>query len=223
MNGLSVGIISSQTLFRKGLAALLLSLPAVTLTLVAEAGSVAEASEKLLASKPSILLIDCEHSALRLNSVRQVGMLLPSTKCLLLTEKADEDFFIQAVRSGAWGVVSKNTEPPVIREAIEKLGRGEMWFGQDIMAKAVQTLVRYQPVEDVFLGPLTARESEVLALLAQGYQNKRIASQLFISVSTVRTYIEAIYRKTGVKTRVEAALRFYKSSGISSNPRRSGP
>lgn len=218
MNGLGVGVISSQTLFRKGLAALLLSLPAVTLTLVAEAGSVAEVTDKLLTSKPAILLIDCEHSDLCLNSVRQVAMLLPSTKCLLLTERADEEFSIQAVRSGAWGIVSKNAEPPVIRDAIEKLGKGEMWFAQGIMAKAVQTLVRYQPVDDVFLGTLTARETEVLALLAQGYRNKRIASQLFISVSTVRTYIEAIYRKTGVKTRVEAALQFYRSSGIAPNP-----
>jgi DNA-binding NarL/FixJ family response regulator len=214
MNVLRIGIISSQTLVRKGLLSLLLSLSFGDLNVVVEANTVSEASEEIIASKPGILLIDCEHFPLCLNYIRYVGMLSSSTKCLLFADEVEEKFAVQAVRSGAWGVVSKRADPPVMRQAIEKLVMGEMWFSQEIMAKAVQTLVRRKPSEDSALERLTPRQTEVLVLLARGYHNKQIASRLFLSESTVRTYIEAIYRKTGAKSRVEAAMRFYKSADI---------
>jgi len=218
MNVLPIGIISSQTLVRKGLLALLLSLPFGNLSVVVEANTVSEASEEIIATKPSILLIDCDHCPLGLNCIRYVGMLSSSTKCLLLADEVEEEFAVQAVRSGAWGVVSKRADPLVMRQAIEKLASGEMWFSQEIMAKAVQTLVRRKPAEDSTLERLTPRQTEVLVLLARGYHNKQIASRLFLSESTVRTYIEAIYRKTGAKSRVEATLRFYERTEPMTSP-----
>ncbi|HUZ47779.1 MAG TPA: response regulator transcription factor [Terriglobia bacterium] len=209
-----IGIVSSQTLMRKGLLALLYSLSLSSLSVVVEASTVSDASEEIIATKPAILLIDCEHCLLCFNWIRYVGGLSPSTKCLLLTDEVDEKFEVQAVRSGAWGVVSKRVDPMVMRQAIDKIARGQMWFTQEIMAKAVQTLVRRKPVQNSTLDRLTPRETEVLVLLSRGFHNKQIASRLFLSASTVRTYIEAIYRKTGVKTRVEAALRFYEFNGV---------
>ncbi len=214
MNVLSIGIISSQTLVRKGLLALLVSLPFSGLAVVVEASTVSDGTDKIIATKPGILLIDCEHCPVCSNCIRYIGVLSPSTKCLLLTDEVDEKFAVQAVRWGAWGIVSKRAEPPVMRQAIDKLARGEMWFNHGIMAKAVQALVRRKPVQDSTLDRLTPRETEVLVLLSRGFHNKQIASRLFLSESTVRTYIEAIYRKTGVKTRVEAALRFYKFTEV---------
>lgn len=185
-------------------------MPLANLSVVVDANSIADASDQIIATKPSILLIDCNYSSFCLRSIRQVETLSPSTKCLLLADDGGEKFAAQAALSGAWGVVSKGTDPVVMQNAIQKLASGEMWFSQATMANAVQALIRQEPPEESTLERLTPRETEVLTLLARGYHNKQIARRLFLSESTIRTYLEAIYRKTRARSRVEAALRYYE-------------
>ncbi|HVA01282.1 MAG TPA: response regulator transcription factor [Terriglobia bacterium] len=210
MSALKIGIISDQTLIRKGLLSLLSAQPFRNLTLVVDAGTLAEAAEQIISAKPHILLIDCDHGSGCFGWIQQVEALSRSTKCLLLVDTVGKEFAAQAARSGAWGVLSKNTEPTVMQQAIEKIVHGEMWFSQGAMVNAVQSLLRRGPAEIAAPEKLTQREAEVLTLLAKGYHNKEIARRLCLSESTIRTYLETVYRKMGAKSRVEAALRFYE-------------
>jgi DNA-binding NarL/FixJ family response regulator len=213
-SGLKIGIISEQTLIRKGLLSLLSAQPFRNLSFVVEAGTLAEAAGQIVDSKPHLLLIDCDHGSGCLGWVQKVGALSRSTKCLLLVDGVREEFAAQAARHGAWGVLSKKTEPTVMQQAIEKIIRGEMWFSQGTMVNTVQSLLRRLPAENEEPEKLTPREAEVLTLLAKGYHNKEIARQLYLSESTIRTYLETIYRKTKAKSRVEAALRYYERSAV---------
>jgi DNA-binding NarL/FixJ family response regulator len=214
VSALRVGIISNQTLVRKGLLSLLSSQPFRNLALVVDAASLAEAAEQIIDSKPQILLIDCDHGAHCLAWVQQIEALSRSTKCLLLVDSAEEEFAALAVSAGAWGVLSKKTEPKIMQQAIEKIVRGEMWFSQGTMVNAVQSFLRRDTAGTSPSEKLTPREAEVLTLLAKGYHNKEIARRLCLSESTIRTYLETVYRKMGAKSRVEAAMRYYERSSV---------
>ena len=214
MSGLKIGIISSHTLVRKGLLFLQSRCPFENLNVVVEAASLAAAAQQIIATQPHILLIDCDYGGGCLVWVPQIETLSPPTRCLLLVDNVKEEFAAEAAQSGAWGVLSKKTDPVVMRQAIDKILRGEMWFSQEAMVSAVQNLLRRGPAESTGEEKLTPRESEVLTLLAKGYHNKEIASQLCLSESTVRTYLETIYRKTGAKSRVQAALQFYERTAV---------
>lgn len=214
MSSLKIGIISNQTLIRKGLLSLLSGQPSRHFEFVVDAGTLAEAADQIAESKPQLLLIDCNHRSGCLRWIQKVEALSRSTKCVLLVDTVAEAFAAQAAGSGAWGVLSKNVEPGVMHQAIEKIVHGEMWFTQGAMVNAVQNLLRRRPAENAAPEKLTPREVEVLTLLAKGYHNKEIAERLCLSESTVRTYLETIYRKTKAKSRVEAALRYFERSAV---------
>ena len=207
----AVGIISSRTLIRKALCSLMVALPLDGgVRIVLDLDTIADGSEQVIASRPQVLLIDCENMPASLECVRTVGEISPSTRCLLLANDAGKEFAVQAARIGAWGLVTERCDPALMLRAIGKVVRGEMWFTDGTLAAAVQTLVRHTPPQNSALERLTSRESEVVALLAQGYQNKEIAQRLFLSRNTVRTYTETIYRKLGVNSRLQAALWYRK-------------
>lgn len=207
----AMGVISHRRLIRKALCALLLGLPVDGgVRIVLDLESVADGSDQMIATKPQVLLIDCENSPASLGCVRTVSEISPSTRCLLLTNDDGKEFAVQAARIGAWGLVTERCDPALIQRAIVKVNRGEMWFTDGTLAATVQTLVRHTPGQNSGFEKLTSREAEVIALLAQGYHNKDIAQRLFLSRNTVRTYTETIYRKLGVNSRLQAALWYRK-------------
>lgn len=207
----AVGIISSRKLIRKALCSLLLNLSLENgLNILFDVDTLIDASEQIIAAKPQVLMIDCESTEACLNYVHRIRELSPSTRCLLLTQNTEEEFEVQAARSGAWGLVTIQSDPVFMRQAIERVLKGEMWFSHGILGKAVQALVHHKSSSVSPFERLTAREFEVTALLAQGFQNKEIALKLFLSENTVRKYTETIYRKLGVNSRIEVALLYHK-------------
>lgn len=206
MDTVTVGIVSKQRLIRQALTLLLFSLGLSGLTVGVDAETVVDASGQIIACRPHILLIDCDHSAFSLDCIRSVRELSPRTKCLLLSDGPEEKFAIQAAHNGAWGVVSKSRSAQVLRSAIEKLGAGQMCFSEEVLAKTIGALLRREPSEISAFDNLTSRETQILTLLGTGMSNKEIARRLFLSPSTVKTYIEQVYQKLGVHTRTEAAL-----------------
>jgi DNA-binding NarL/FixJ family response regulator len=215
----AVGVISPRKLIRRALCFLLLALPIGDgLVIPFDADTIADASDRIVASKPQVLLVECDSVAGFLNCIRTAKTLSPPTRCLLLADDPEEEFSVQAVRSGAWGLVTKRADPALMQQAIEKVVRGEMWFSHGTMAKAVETFVRRKPPEDSALERLTPREAEVMALLVQGYHNREIAQRLFLSENTVRRYAETIYRKLGVNSRLEVALWYQKHQDLMAHP-----
>ncbi|MEJ2006818.1 MAG: response regulator transcription factor [Acidobacteriota bacterium] len=212
----TVGIISSRKLIRRALCALLLTLSIEEgLSILFDLDTFADAWEQIIASKPQVLLIDCENMGECVGYVQRIRETSPSIRCLLLTENRVEEFEVQAARSGAWGLVTIQSDPEVMQQAIERVLKGEMSFSQGTLGKAVQALVQHKPPDLSAFGTLTAREAEVTALLAQGFQNKEIAQRLFLSENTVRRYTETIYRKLGVNSRLQVALRYHSRTANS--------
>lgn len=207
MDSLAVGIISNQKLIRKALACLLLTFStSYNLCIASDVDTVEQIAESLDSAKLDVLLIDVDGTDDPLKCIRRVRELSPSTKTLLLTRQSGEKFSIEVVRNGGWGLVTKQADPEVLRQAIQKVVDGEMWFSHGTMSMALQAFSNHGPSMNSPLDRLAPREAEVLTLLARGCQNKEIASRLFLSESTVRTYIKAVYRKLGVNSRLEAAL-----------------
>lgn len=219
MDALTVGIISNQRLIRKALFCLLLNLPvSCRLCIVVDSGTVEEAAEDIVTSDLDVLLLDVEGLDDALDCVRKVRGLSPSIKSLLLAGQFGEKFAIEAVRCGAWGIVTKQADPALLQQAIQKIVDGEMWFSHETMSMAIQTFAGSEQPKDSPLDQLTARERQVLALLARGYHNKEIASRLFLSESTVKTYIRALYRKLDVNSRLEAVLFYTDYTEVTTHP-----
>lgn len=209
----AVGVVSPRKLIRSALCTLLLALPMEEgLNILFDVGSFVEATERIIASKPHVLIIDCERIAGCFSYVHRVRDIAPSTRCLLLTDNAGEESELQAARSGAWGLVTETADPELVQQAIRKVVRGEMWFSHATMARTVESLREHKFPENSGLERLTAREAEVTALLAQGFQNKEIAQRLYLSENTVRRYTETIYRKLGVNSRLEVAVLYHQRS-----------
>jgi DNA-binding NarL/FixJ family response regulator len=212
----TVGIISSRKLMRRALCSFLLDLPLGGGVIISfEVSSGADASERLASSKPQLLLIDCEGMSECLSCLHRIKELSPSTRCLFLTQEANEEFEVQAARNGAWGLITKGDDPELLEQALSRVLGGEMWFSRGTLDKAIQALVGYRRPDGSGLDRLTLRESEVTALLARGLQNKEIARTLFLSENTIRKYTETIYRKLGVNSRLEVALMYHKRTVVS--------
>lgn len=209
MNCLPIGIISDQRLVRKALFCLLSTLPiGRPILLAVDADSIEDASGQIADSKPHVLLIDSDGAGDPLECVRRVSSLSPSTKSLLLAGQIEETFAIEAVQSGAWGIVGKQAEPALLQQAIQKLMNGEVWFSHRTIGAALHTLTNNENPAGSPLDRLTPRETEVLMLLSEGLCNKQIASRLFLSESTIKVYVKGIYRKLGVNSRLKAALSY---------------
>ena len=207
----TVGIVSSRKLMRRAFCSFLTNLPlGGGITVPFDVDTLADACERLSTSNPQLLLIDCEGMAECLSYLRRVRELSPSTRCLLITQNADEEFEERAVRNGAWGLITKGDDPELLEHVFERVLNGEMWFSRETLGKAIQALVRRRHPEESVLDRLTVREGEVTALLARGLQNREIARTLFLSENTIRKYTETIYRKLGVNSRLEAALVYHK-------------
>lgn len=207
----TVGIISCRKLVRQAFCSFLSNLTMEGgIVIPFDVDTFADACERLSTSKPQLLLIDCGGMAECLSYLQRIRELSPATKCLLLTQNADEEFEERAVRNGAWGLISQRDDPELLGQAFESVLKGEMWFSRETLGKAIQVLVRRRHPKESVLDRLTVREGEVAALLARGLHNREIAETLFLSEHTIRKYTETIYRKLGVNSRIEAVLVYYK-------------
>ena len=164
---------------------------------VAEAGSLSEARERARESAPDLILLDLQlpdGSGLTL-----IDELVAIGRVLVLTSFLDEGKVRQALRRGASGYLLKHAGPNALLDKVRAALRGEM----PLDPEAVRALA--SPTTDP-LADLTRREHQVLALMAQGWSNKRIAVHLSISEKTVKTHAGHIFAKLGVDDRLQAVL-----------------
>ncbi|MCX6928941.1 MAG: response regulator transcription factor [Verrucomicrobia bacterium] len=133
---------------------------------------------------------------------------LPHLHIVMLTVYDDRNKIFEALQMGATGYLLKRTPAPEILKAIEEVQRGGAPMSSSIARQVVQSFARRSaaPTPEVALSP---REKEVLALVAKGYINKEIASMLSLSEDTVRGYLKHIYEKLHVRSRTEAAMKYF--------------
>lgn len=176
---------------------------------VAEAGDGVEAVRKAVSQKPDVILMDI--SMPRMNGTEAVKRILeehPSGSIIMLSiSDTDEDLF-GSIRAGAIGFLTKDVSPERVTEAIRGAVRGEASVSPHLAARMVE-YIRYgdpqQPSEAT--GSLTARETEILHLIARGARDREIGAQLFISESTVKKHVQNVLRKLHARNRAEAVSR----------------
>jgi DNA-binding NarL/FixJ family response regulator len=124
---------------------------------------------------------------------------------VLLTAAVSDVDAIDGLRLGARGIVLKESSPDTLLECIRTVSRGEQWIDSETMARVLETMARRQSAGDP-VRALTAREREIVRMIAQGLRNKAIAERLSISEGTVKIHLHNVYEKLGLDGRLELVL-----------------
>ncbi|MFI6243862.1 response regulator [Micromonospora sp. NPDC050795] len=130
----------------------------------------------------------------------------PATRVLVLTTFGDDDHLYPALTAGACGFLLKDAPPTELLDGIRRAAVGDSPFSPEVLRRLVQRAVHARPGSPPVLPGLTARERDVLDLVAEGLSNTEIADQLHIGVTTVKTHITSLMTKTGSPNRVRLAL-----------------
>jgi len=138
--------------------------------------------------------------------------MLPQLRVLILTVYKDHEQIFRALEAGASGYLLKRSSSEEILRAIRDVKAGGAPLTAEIAAKVVQSFHRPTGGANARVQALTARESEILGLLAQGYVAKEIADRLGISYETVRGHLANIYEKLHVRSRTEAVIQYFQKS-----------
>ncbi|MGE9268812.1 MAG: response regulator [Verrucomicrobiales bacterium] len=174
-------------------------------------GSGEEALPKIDAFRPDIVLMDINLPGMSgIETTARLKEFLPDIQVVMVTVYRDHDKIFEALKAGASGYLLKRSTPAEVRDAIAQVLSGGAPMSAEIARRVVEAF-HQQPREETGLTSLSSRESEILALLAQGLINKEIATQLSISIETVRTHLKHIYDKLHVRTRTEAALKYQQA------------
>ena len=213
MDNLTILIADDHPVFRKGLRALLASLPSIEL--VGEATSGEEAIALAEQLQPDVVLMDLQMpGGGGLPAIRQIVQTSPHIRILVVTMFEDDDSVFAAMRGGALGYVLKDMNDDEITRAILAVGNGEAIFSPAI-AQRMMNFFSARPDLPVDIFPeLTESERNVLRLMAQGTNNEAIAQQLSLSTKTVRNYVSNIFSKLQVADRAQAIVKA-RDAGLS--------
>jgi DNA-binding NarL/FixJ family response regulator len=197
-------IADDQTLFRRGLARLLSEDPRVSV--VGEASDGAEAVQMIEACKPEVVLMDIRMPNVDgVKATEQIVAAHPDVHVLVLTTLEADSYVIDALRAGASGYTVKDAEPEAIIASLLAVRAGERVMSSAI-AQRVLSMISGDITPKDFYDGLTAREIEVLKMIASGSANKQIAYRLAISEKTVRNHVSNMYEKLHIYDRSQAVL-----------------
>jgi two-component system NarL family response regulator len=202
-------IADDQAVFRRGLFVVLSSED--TIEVVAEAQNGQEAIAKTEELAPDVVLMDVRMPRVNgIDAARQIREISPSTKILMLTVSDEEEDLYQAIKAGANGYLLKEISVEEVADAIRAVAQGRSLISPFMASKLLNefnSLARRAEERDEYLAPrLTARELDVLRLVARGMSNREIADTLFISENTVKNHVRNILEKLHLHTRMEAVL-----------------
>ncbi len=186
---------------------------------VGEAANGQDALEYTRSLRPDIVLLDLRMPVMDglsvLKAIQQNGL---RVRVLVFTGSEDKNEYVQAMKLGCAGIVLKQTATDLIAKSVRKVHGGEIWLDSQTTAVVMRQFA--SPAESGAgegagapgaakgreRSPLSQREREIVALVAQGYKNKEMAEKMFISEQTVKNHLHNIFDKLGVSDRLELAL-----------------
>jgi two-component system, NarL family, response regulator NreC len=205
-----------HNVMRRGLRLLLESQSGFSV--VAEASDGREAVEQAMATKPDVVVLDITMPQLSgTEAARRIAETLPDTAIVILSMHSDEGYVLQALKAGARGYLVKDSAEGDLIEAIKAVSEGKAFFSPEVSKMLVEDYVREirtRGVEDSY-ALLTAREREILHLLAEGRSNKAIATLLNLSLFTVETHRRNLQEKLNLHSLAELILYAVRKGLIS--------
>jgi DNA-binding NarL/FixJ family response regulator len=203
-------VVDDQTVVREGIVMLLGLLPGVEV--VGAAGDGLEAVALVEELAPDVVLMDLRMPRCDgVEATRRIRSEHPGTQVVVLTTYADDESLFPALRAGARGYLTKDAGGDEIVRAVESVLSGQAGLAPSIQRRLLERLSQPEtsaPVEAP--DGLTVRETEVLVLIAEGLSNQEIARRLHVSTATVKTHINNLFAKTGVKDRAQAVRYAYR-------------
>src|SRR6516162_10543784 len=184
---------------------------------VAQAQDGRQVLDVLQQHEPDILLLDLKMPGLDgLATLQRLQASKNKTRVIVLTASDDKNEFVQAMKLGTSGIVLKQTATELLIKSIRKVHAGEIWLDSHTTAAVIRQFVANDeppvppipaaPTRERERSPLSQREREIVALVAQGFKNKEMAEKMFISEQTVKNHLHNIFDKLGVSDRLELAL-----------------
>ncbi len=172
-----------------------------------------EAVELYEKYSPDVLLMDIRMEQMNgLDAAKTIIEKHPNAKILLLTTFSDDEYIIKAIQLGAKGYILKQAFE-TIAPAITAVYNDQTVFGDEIMNK-IPSLIKKQDSDDYAALGLTEKEFEIIRLVADGLNNKEIATELYFGEGTVRNYISTILEKLELRDRTQLACFYYKHFAI---------
>jgi DNA-binding NarL/FixJ family response regulator len=197
-------VVDDQAIVREGLVTVLSLLPDIEV--VGQAADGKSGTELADAVVPDVVLLDLRMPVLDgLEATRLITAAHPEIAILILTTFADDASVVDVLRAGARGYLTKDADRAEVAAAVRAVAQGHTTLGGDIGGRLAAAAASSAPSPDLALRfNLTPREDEVLALIGEGLSNAEIAGKLFVGVATVKTHINAIFAKLGVRDRAQA-------------------
>jgi DNA-binding NarL/FixJ family response regulator len=199
-----VVVADDQTVVRDGLVTLLKLLPGIDVIAAAPDGE--EAVRLVAEHDPDVLLVDLRMPVVDgVEATRRVRADHPRTEVVVLTTYSDDESVLSALRAGARGFLTKDADAEAIGRALEAAAAGQSIVDAEVQRRLVEAAP--VPVAD---SGLTPRETEVLRLIAEGLSNTEIARRLVVSEATVKTHINHLFAKAGLRDRAQAVAYAYR-------------
>ncbi len=212
MEAIKILIADDHPVVREGLFAMLSR--EVDFEVVGEAKDGVEAVNKTKEMRPDVVLMDLRMPEMDgVEAMRQIKSIMPEVKFIILTTYSDDEYIFSGIEAGARAYLLKDAPRDDLFKAIRAVYRGESLIQPVVASKLLDRfseLSRRTPSGE----ELSARELEILCLMAKGAANKEISAQLSIAQSTVKTHITNIFQKLGVNDRTEAVTQAIKKGII---------
>jgi DNA-binding NarL/FixJ family response regulator len=206
-------IADDDDLMRAGLVELLSSDSSIAI--VGHAATGREAVERAGELDPDVVLMDIRMPDLDgIAATRELSRTVPTARVLILTTFEQDDYIFGALRAGASGFLLKRTRPEELIAAVHTVDDGDSLLSPSVTRRVIDRMAQ-QPTPELAdqskLDELTAREQEVLALIARGLSNREIAAALVVEESTIRTHVKRILMKLDLRDRVQAVIFAYET------------
>ncbi len=201
-----------QALVRGGFRLILDAEPDIEVT--AEAADGTQAVERALEARPDLVLMDVRMPVLDgIAATRQLLAQLDTTRVVMLTTFDLDEYVVDAFRAGASGFLLKTAPPPQLVAAVRTVCAGEALLAPESTRRLIEQFAR-PPGQPPALQALTAREHDVLLLLARGLTNTEIAQQLVVEPSTIKSHVASLLAKLNLRDRVQAVIYAYENGLI---------
>ncbi|HEY0258784.1 MAG TPA: response regulator transcription factor [Lacisediminihabitans sp.] len=204
MTVIRVFLLDDHEIVRRGIAEVINA--EADMEVIGEAATVAQARARIAATRPDVALLDVRlPDGSGIDVCRDVRSQDPNIRCLMLTGYDDDEAISAAVLAGASGYVLKDVRGSGLIDALRQVAAGRLLLDPSLSKRVVQR-IHAERTADPRLGSLSAREEQILALIADGMTNRQIGAELSLAEKTVKNYVSSLLSKLGLQRRTQAAV-----------------